>query len=278
LQLEAAELKMAYHALCARAPRRAQSYLSKTRNGFVPVEETGRRVEERLAIALFNQKELPVSAGGHLRLLDYQFPLKSVLADQGVGKVDLLGIDEGGRLTIVELKVEGSAEDRRIGLVEGLIYAAVVEANADRIAAEVLQARGCQVTSARPRFFLVAPPKFWSNPKTYPSLEDLTALSSIYRYSALTAQTRLTWVWTEAGRCSWANFICRLYLDHSAGLRGGRADLRRGSEQYDLRGEAGGCASCSRLRVSRCANINARHVNFRCVWTEETVIVRNGCG
>ena len=40
-----------------------------------------------------------------MRLLDYQFPLQASRADAGLGKADLLGATDRGRLVVVELKV-----------------------------------------------------------------------------------------------------------------------------------------------------------------------------
>jgi hypothetical protein len=59
-----------------------------------------------------------------LTLLDDQFPLKSVGA--GIGKIDLLGLHMDGTLAVVELKVAGNREDRRIALLEELNYAAAI--------------------------------------------------------------------------------------------------------------------------------------------------------
>ena len=125
------DLVEGYRHLRETAPRRAQSYLSDTRTGLTASGETTTRGEEHLALGLFNRqlRELVLPNDERLRLIDYQFPLKSVRADAGVGKIDLLGLFPDGRLAVVELKVQDNAEDRRIGLLEGLIYAAIVEAN-----------------------------------------------------------------------------------------------------------------------------------------------------
>jgi len=156
--IEAAELAAGYHTLCARAPRRTQPYLSKTRSGVAPIEQSGRRLEERLAMALFNRKVLDFKDGASLNLLDYQFPLKSALADHGIGKIDLLGLCADGTLAVIELKVEGNNEDRRIGLLEGLIYAGIVEANLQMIVKQINAVHGFRVALKRPRILLVAPP------------------------------------------------------------------------------------------------------------------------
>ena len=49
--------------------------------------------------------------GGRFRLLDYQFPLKAQESDQGIGKVDLLGVTAQGRLMVIG--AEGEARRRQ---------------------------------------------------------------------------------------------------------------------------------------------------------------------
>jgi len=68
------------------------------------------RLEEHTAIALMNLDRLwPLPCGGWFRLLDYQVPLKANQADARVGKIDLLGVSDGGGLVVVELKVQAQA-------------------------------------------------------------------------------------------------------------------------------------------------------------------------
>src|SRR5580704_12560497 len=108
----------------SNAPRRAQGYFSTSRSGVTSSGGFTNRIEEHLAVALWCRAELALPNGELLRLLDYQTPLKSVRADNGIGKIDLLGLHADGALAVVELKVEQNAEDRRFALLEGLIYAA----------------------------------------------------------------------------------------------------------------------------------------------------------
>jgi hypothetical protein len=133
-------------------------------------------------MALFNRKEITFKNGDRLRLLDYQFPLKSVRADSGVGKIDLLGLYAGGTLTVIELTVEENSEDSRIGLLEGLIYAAIVEANVQIIAAEIESKQGFQVVTKRPKILLVAPPQFWSDSRCHPFFAEHR--SEVTRFAA----------------------------------------------------------------------------------------------
>ena len=167
-----------YHQLRDNAPRRTQGYLSAARAGIPSSDESTNRTEEHLAIGLCNRRELVLPDSGRLRLIDYQFPLKSARTDAGIGKIDLLGLLQDGTLAVIELKVDGNAEDRRLGLVEALIYAAIVEANMDAIADEVLEKRGRHVARMRPQIALVAPPAFWSDPRGYPSLQDLGSFAN----------------------------------------------------------------------------------------------------
>lgn len=163
-----------YSQLRAQAPKRSNPYLSPHRAGIPPTDALGRRAEERLAMALFNRGVLEIQGGGKLHLIDYQTPLKAIRSNRGVGKVDLIGVSEEG-LVIVELKVANSREDRRIGLLEALIYAAILEENLGAIILE-LQARGHLVTrSSRPSIYLIAPRPYWSD-TGYPPLGNFQSL------------------------------------------------------------------------------------------------------
>lgn len=106
------------------------------------VKENGNRFEEHLAIALWNLNECwPRDDSGWFRLLDYQFPLKALRSDKGIGEVDLLGVTDQGQLMVIELKVKpksgnGRGESPMVALIQGLRYAAIVEANCKAIAKE----------------------------------------------------------------------------------------------------------------------------------------------
>jgi hypothetical protein len=176
LRLKAADLAHGYDAMMAGAPRRPHAYLSTTRTGKTGAEPTGLRKEERLAMAWFNAGVLKIAGSTPVGLLDYQFPLKAVRTDVGIGKIDLLGYCAADdALVVVELKVAGNTEDRRIGLIESLIYAAIVEANAVAILREVEAAKGHRIENVRPKILLAAPSEFWS--AGYPSCEALRLLA-----------------------------------------------------------------------------------------------------
>jgi hypothetical protein len=83
-------------------------YLPPARIGVTSSGGASNRSEEHLAGGLFLRGELSLPNGEAWTLLDYQFPLKSVLADAGIGKIDLLGLHKDGTLAVVELKVAGN--------------------------------------------------------------------------------------------------------------------------------------------------------------------------
>jgi len=176
--LDVNEIPAAYADQLNRAPRRAQGYLSRPCSGVTSSAAASKRAEEHLAAGLFVRDDLALPNGEQLALLNYQFPPKSVRADAGTGKIDLLGLREDGTLAVVELKVPGNREDRRVALLEGLIYAAIVEANIEQIAAEVLAVKGRRVRLARPGILVIAAADYWSDCRTYPPTADLETLTS----------------------------------------------------------------------------------------------------
>ena len=131
----------AYLKQVVTAPRRTRGYFVG-HDGTTPSQGKSNRSEEHLAMALFRAGQMALPDGERLRWLDYQFPLKAKRSDQGIGKIDLLGLTDEGRLCVVELKTARSTEDPRIALLQGLAYAAIVEANLERIAMDGERARG----------------------------------------------------------------------------------------------------------------------------------------
>ncbi len=124
------------------------------------------RREEHYAIALCNLgQEWPRLGGGWFRLLDYQVPLKAQQSDSGIGKIDLVGVTDQGRLIVIELKVEASGNGRgdapSTALMEGLRYSAIVQANLDAIAKEADARFGVKITQEPPIVLLLAPLKWW---------------------------------------------------------------------------------------------------------------------
>jgi len=136
------------------------------RDGCLSAKNPGNPSEKHLAIALWRlEARWPRAGGGRMRLLDYEFPLKASQSDVGLGKVDLLGATDQGRLVVVELKVRpksGALGDTPLrALMEGLRYAAVVHANHRTIAAEAREHYAIHLSEAPPIVQILAPDDWW---------------------------------------------------------------------------------------------------------------------
>ena len=170
-------LQAQYDKLVQSAPRRSD----KNKDYFVPhadekSSKKSNRREEILAKALWKlNHSWPHPGGGRFRLLDYQFPLKAQQLDKGIGKVDLLGVTDQGRLMVIELKVKtgdgNRGETPMKALVEGLRYAAIVKANQDAIAKEAKENECirkhldeleiCSISEEPPLVQILAPKSWW---------------------------------------------------------------------------------------------------------------------
>ena len=120
-----------------------------------------------MAIALWRLKRFwPRPDGARYRLLDYQFPLKAQQSDRAVGKVDLLGVTDQGRLMVIELKVKPQGKNSRgenpaAALIQGLRYAAIVEANCGAIAVEAARRFNVRIVRESPIVQILAPKAWW---------------------------------------------------------------------------------------------------------------------
>ena len=144
-EIDGDDLSREYEKLRRCAPRRVDQNKRYFvgHDGNLSTADCSNREEECLAIALWNlNKCWPRPDGGRFRLLDYQFPLYAQQSDKGIRAVDLLGVTDQGRLMVIELKVKPKRDSNRgdspaAALIQGLRYAAIVEANLNVIAAEV---------------------------------------------------------------------------------------------------------------------------------------------
>lgn len=99
---------------------REASYKTAGHDGTTDAERSNRE-EERIAMEMFRQGELPVVG----RVLDYQTPLKNKRGDDA-GKIDLLTWD-GAILRILELKKPDSQETMLRCVLEGETYRRTVD-------------------------------------------------------------------------------------------------------------------------------------------------------
>jgi len=157
-----------YRSLVAQAPKRSHDrpYLGG-RTGYPSTVGTTNRREEHVAIAMVNAQQVwTLPEGVRLELLDYQVPLKAHRADRGIGKIDMFGLSEYGRPVVVELKVighsGGASDPPPVALLEGLRYAAILEANLERIAQELRRGFGREMALERPYIVILGEVDWWS--------------------------------------------------------------------------------------------------------------------
>jgi hypothetical protein len=158
--LDIAELADEYQGLRATAPRRTSAYLVQGRNSRAAISET--RSEERLAARLaISGRDLVFPDGIVMKPIDFQVPLKAVRADALVGKIDLVGVTD--RVMVCELKIgrPGGGGDSPLGALLGaLSYAAIVEANYQRIQGECRYWE-LKPTHDRPGLLILGNASYW---------------------------------------------------------------------------------------------------------------------
>ena len=167
-EIDRQDLHDEYKKLFKNAPHRSDNmkYFC-CHDGKLSLSKKSNRYEEHLAIALWNLKRWwPRPDGWRFRLLDYQVPLKAQQSNKGIGKVDLLGITDQGRLMVIELKVKPNEEKNRgetpvKALMQGLRYAAIVEANREKITVDAKRCFKVDVVAERPLVQVLAPKAWW---------------------------------------------------------------------------------------------------------------------
>ena len=187
--LNGESLDKLYKQEVANAPRRKEA--GKKYFGSHPKAPTGPRNgkdPEHLAMALLGASKaaeageeaeagLELPEGGRLTLLDYQMPVATAAVDKslgdadpnkGIGKLDLLGLLQDGRLAVVVVKfvppsaTRGGTGDTPLrALLDGLALTAIVDANRDAIAEEVSEATGRDVSAEAPALILLGGSRYW---------------------------------------------------------------------------------------------------------------------
>lgn len=101
---------------------RKRGYKTPGHDGIID-RETNRK-EEITAKRLFNTKK---TFEGFGRIIDYQIPLKNVKSDKGLGKIDLLSLNNKTKsIYILELKKEDSKETMLRCILEAFTYSRIV--------------------------------------------------------------------------------------------------------------------------------------------------------
>jgi hypothetical protein len=171
-RLDPGDLVAAYARARDFAPRRHDR--NKTyfvdHAGITTRSDNSNRREEHLALALWGASRtgVPMVLPNHktLEILDYQTPLKAQQGDEGVGKVDLFGLLDGCRSTVIELKVRpttsGYGDSPLRAYLEALAYCAIVEANASEIASEASTRFNRSIDNRPPGLVVMAPQDYWA--------------------------------------------------------------------------------------------------------------------
>jgi hypothetical protein len=169
-----------YQQEVANAPKRydAGKKFLAGQKGTVPRGGATGKLHEHLSVALVNRfrsagegLDLPVApAGDTLDAFAYQVPLKVRQADpdKRIGKVDLIGAIPENRLAIIVLKfvppsaTRGSTGETPLrGLLEGLAYTAIVQANRSEILGEIEAAYGRKLSDEPPVLILLGNTRYW---------------------------------------------------------------------------------------------------------------------
>ena len=167
--VDADALAAEYRALRQNAPRRRDAgkeyfvgHDATTKE--LPLDTPKIQWEPRYAMAFWNLACLgPRPNGGWHRFLDYQLPLRARSADSEIRAVDLFGVTDRGRVIVVELKCprSGLGQSPMHALMEGLRYAAVVEASLEVLASETRKCFGCKADAKTPPVVQVSGPLSW---------------------------------------------------------------------------------------------------------------------
>ncbi len=177
-ELSGEALAKDYEDELAQAPRRSAAGRRYLANRTKP--RRGSREDDQLAMALSRwcHANGPIALPDEtaVAFLDFQIPLQSAQPDRadpsdpnlGIGKVDLLGLTDTGRLVVTALKYV-AADGARVGtgdtplrsLLETLASCAVVEANREALAAEVAERFEREPSDERPLLLVLGTARYW---------------------------------------------------------------------------------------------------------------------
>ena len=166
-----------YRKLRRNAPCRS-SYFCPQHDGTNDERQAdtpGVQWEPRYAKALWSlEHRQPRPGGGWQCFRDYQVPLKAVRSNQCI---DLLGTTDRGRFIVVELKSprDGRGDSPAYALMEGLRYAAIVEANLHTLAREARTRFRCEADAETSPIVQVLGTISWWRDWLDPALRDRAA-------------------------------------------------------------------------------------------------------
>jgi hypothetical protein len=184
-ELSGETLAVHYQAELANAPRRhdaGKKYFVAYNSRLASGRRTGRD-DEHLSLALVEYCSrteaglaLPDDAGS-VDFVHAQIPLKSAAEDKargdadpnkGLGKIDLLGTDAGGRLVVAKLKylapsaTRGGTGDTPLrALLECLAGAAIASANRAALQEELSERVSGTLADAPPILIVLGSPRYW---------------------------------------------------------------------------------------------------------------------
>lgn len=170
-----------YEAEVANAPRRAEAGKKYRVKAKLPTGRRANKDEAHLSIALLGHchsgEGLALPHVGPIDLLAAQVPLAAGSVDrslgdadpnQGIGKVDLLGVGPEDRLVVVKLKYAapgatrgGTGDTPLRALLDGLAQTAICSANREALASELAAPAGRTLADGPPLFALVGSPRYW---------------------------------------------------------------------------------------------------------------------
>ena len=134
--LSAEQLARSYERTVEGAPKRDRFFVGHDGGG----SAANLSSEKVVAKAIFNAPGHLVVGSSQVRIVDYEFPLRRSRSDEGVGEIDLVGIEPSrARLWIIELKVLDNMDTPLKALLQGLRYSAIVDANQAEIMREALE-------------------------------------------------------------------------------------------------------------------------------------------
>ena len=148
--------------LAPRRPRNGKEFFVERETRLIRRKDP-KSTEDLLEMALVNSHAQLPTRSGDVTVLMRQFPLFSSGSRKGVRAVDLVGHHEH-RFWVIELKAQPSdvyGESPARALLEGLIYAAVVEANNIEVAEELRVKFDLEHRHPRPGIMIAAPSAYW---------------------------------------------------------------------------------------------------------------------